>query len=166
MVKHWLIRIKDGKNFWNSSKYHIWSADSHKEKKFLKHVKTGDILWFVTGKSSGHIVAVAVYENSVKRVTGPIVALTRTDEELGWDEEGAKYDTEIHYSDLINIVSLNLLSRIQGQTNKRLYDCGTCAVDLPDEYTRIQRYRDIRPVEFGVGMAPPVIAAEENYELL
>lgn len=166
MVKHWLIRIGDGTNFWNSSKYYIWSANTKTpdDKYFLEHAAAGDILWFVTNKSSGHLVAVSVYEKRVARVPGPLLALTRTDEELGWDEEGAKYDTEIHYSDLINISSLNLRSRINSPKVKRVYNPDKCAVDLPSEFVLIQRYKNIRPVELGADNAPVLAAAADEHD--
>ncbi len=157
MVKHWLVRVGDGINFWNSSKYHIWSANSKTPDNvyFLENAAEGDILWFVTNKSKGHLIAVASYKKWVTRNVGPLIALTRTDEELGWDVDGAKYDTEIHYTCLINIADLKLLSKINSPKVKRVYNPLKCAVDLPAEYTLIQRYKCLVTVPLGTTTAPP-----------
>ena len=57
----WLLRVGDGINFMNSSKYKIWgiSTQSTCGKYFIKTVKSGDRLWFVQNKSHGQIIAVA-----------------------------------------------------------------------------------------------------------
>ena len=59
MTTDWILRVGDGKNFIRSSKYRIWGINtltSPHGKNFVKNVKPGDRLWFVTSKSHGKIV--------------------------------------------------------------------------------------------------------------
>jgi len=72
MTTHWLLRVGDGDNFINSSKYKIWgiNATSSLGKYFIKNIKEADILWFVKSKSHGKIIAVATYVSQNKRQIG------------------------------------------------------------------------------------------------
>jgi hypothetical protein len=99
---HWLLRVGSGKEFIQSSKYSIWgvkSTDIFATVPFLRDVKEGDQLWFV--QSGGRLLAVATYTKQVKRDIGPLIAITYTNEELGWKEDEL-CDTEVHYKDLYN----------------------------------------------------------------
>jgi hypothetical protein len=158
MTKHWLIRIGDGVNFWNSSKMNIWSASSKSDDDgyFIKHATEGDVLWFVPNKSKGHLVAVAVYKNWITRNVGPLIAITPTDEELGWNADGSKYDINIFYTDLIYIADLKLYSKINSPKVKRLYNPEKCKVDLPTEYSMIQRYKCLVPMPIGSSVPKPM----------
>ena len=51
-ITDWILRVGDGENFINSSKYKIWGIQSTNSfgKYFIKHVKIGDRLWFVKSK--------------------------------------------------------------------------------------------------------------------
>ena len=103
MTRDWILRVGNGKNILNSSKYRIWGIDSttNHSKHFIKHVKTGDRLWFVKNNSKGKIIAVASYRSHNTREIGPLLTISMTNEELNWTNEGPvwKSDTEIHYTD-------------------------------------------------------------------
>lgn len=144
MTKDWIIRVEDGKNFINSSKDKIWGANSKDTHtiNFKKISKPGDRLWFVKNNSGGKIIAVAIYSSHNMREIGPLLTLTKTDEELGWKKKDKISDTEIHYTDLYNLTDYKgLLTHIKQQSGILNYDTiGECRVDLPMEYTFITRY--------------------------
>lgn len=138
---HWLIRVGDGDNFKNSSKYKIWGCKSNLSKSFLKEVNPGDKLWFITNKSKGKIIAVASFESHNKRIFRPLVLLSMSDCELGWTNNSTM-DIEIHYTDLynlnycelnINLKSIILITKYVNNNNK--YD-----IDLSQEYKYIVKY--------------------------
>lgn len=140
--RDWLMRVGDGVDFDKSSKHNTWGAKSlfADGKHFLKHARPGDHLWFVKAKTKPYaqLIRVATLVSSNKRETGPCVAVTRTDEELGWTR-GNEYDTEIHYKDLYNVEQCELYSEIEGTAVIRLYN-EKCKVNLPKEYPYIVRY--------------------------
>lgn len=137
---HFILRIGDGRNFNASSSKSIWGINSeHKQSKFfLKNVRNGDKLWFVTKESRGQIVAVATYTNTNYRINGPLFNITDTNEELGWEGEG-NWNTEVHYKDLYNLTECNLKSEIKGNGAIRRYNAN-CKVNLVTEYQHIVRY--------------------------
>ncbi len=140
---HWLIRIGDGANFWRSSIYKIWSANSHftSDKSFIKHVKQGDILWFV--KTGGTIVAVATFRKLQERL---LPLLSMTNEELGWYGDNTHIsDYEIYYDNLFDIMSLGLKSGIKGACPKRKYNT-KCQVNCPEVYQQIIRFAGIHRI--------------------
>jgi hypothetical protein len=140
MTIYWMLRVGDGVNFKSSSKHGIWGIQSTTcaNKHFLKEAKQGDILWFITSKSKGKIIAVATYSSHNIRELGPLVNLSMSNEELGWTGEGDGWtsDTEIHYSDLYLVDACELLTHIKGASTIRKYN-EKCRVDLPVEYSRI-----------------------------
>jgi hypothetical protein len=153
MSNHYILRIGDGINFKNSSKFHIWGVES-KWKTFLKNVKKGDKLWFMINKDknkkdtdNGQLIAVADYDYHNKRIIGDLISLTLTNEELEWDgEQAKKCDIEIHYNNLYNITYCNLFSNIKGQSTIRIYD-DKCKekmlINLIVEYEYIVKYSKI-----------------------
>ena len=140
MTTDWLLRVGDGENLKNSSKYRIWGISSKisTNKHFLKNVNPGDRLWFVKSKSQGKLVAVATYRSHNLREFGPLIDVSLTNEELGWVGDG-DWDVEVHYSDLYGLSECDLLSHIKCQTPIRKYD-ETCRVNLAVEYSYIVRY--------------------------
>ena len=146
MTTDWLLRVGDGENLINSSKYKIWGIQSTTSigKHFVENVKPGDRLWFVKSKSKGKIIAVATYRSHNKRDFGPLIDVSMTNEELGWIGEGPDWtsDTEIHYTDLYGLDNCELLSHINGPATIRRYD-EKCRVNLAVEYSYIQRYSKI-----------------------
>ncbi len=140
---HWLIRVGDAQNFWRSMRYKIWSANSRStnDKGFMKHVKQGDILWFV--KTGGQMVAVATFQKLQERLL-PLLSLTN--EELGWyGDDGTISDYEIHYDNLFDIMSLKLKSGIKGACPKRKYN-DKCQVNCPAMYQQIVRFAGVQRV--------------------
>ena len=144
MVQHWLFRIGDGKHFESSSKYNIWGINSQHStcKKFIREVKPGDGVWFVKGGNNGLLIGVAEFSKFQKRIIGPLITISKTNEELGWTEKSGNWDTELHYNNLKNIKSLKLFSEIKGPGNPRIYN-DKCAIDLPKEFNLIYKYSSI-----------------------
>ena len=143
-MQHFIFRIGDGDHFKTSSSKSIWGINSSRStsKGFLRRAKPGALLWFVTGGSGGQIIAVATFKQTKTRQTGPLVAISPTDEELGWTKTKGYWDTEVHYTDLYNLSSCELYSEIKGAAVIRQYN-EKCKVDLPNEYHSIVRYSKI-----------------------
>ena len=143
MTTDWLLRVGDGENFINSSRYRIWGIQSTSpvNKHFIRNVNVGDRLWFVKSNSNGKIIAVATFQSLNKRELGPLVNFTMTNQELGWSGEGPDWtsDTEVHYSDMHGLSDCELLTHIKGPTTIRKYD-DKCRVNLSIEYNNIIRY--------------------------
>jgi hypothetical protein len=146
MTTDWLMRVGDGENLKQSSKYRIWGISSTVpiNKYFIKNVKPGDRLWFVKSKSQGKLVAVARYRTHNMRELGPLVDITLTNEELGWTGSGEDWtaDVELHYTDLYGLNDCELLTHIKGPAPIRKYD-EKCRVNLAVEYSYIVRYSRI-----------------------
>jgi len=145
MVQHFILRVGDGLNFRNSSKMFIWAVKS-RNKTFLLRVKKGDKLWFIQNKSKddtqvGKIIAVADFMSHNKRDIGPLISITLSNDELGWND-GDKYDVEIHYSNLYNLTDCELYSGYHNQNTIWDYDNvkSKFTVDLILEYDYICRY--------------------------
>jgi hypothetical protein len=138
---HWLLRIGDGIHFNASSSKSIWGVTSAYPftKGFLSKAKAGDLLWFVKGASNGKIVAVATLMHTNKRIIGPIIELTLSNKELGWDKTEGAWDTEVHYKSLYNLTDFELFSEIKGAAGIRSYT-DKCKVNLAAEYPHIVRY--------------------------
>jgi hypothetical protein len=146
MPNHFLLYIGDGDNFWASSSRLIWGTKSKSSsgKGFLNKVEKGDLLWFVKSKSNGQIVAVATFSKSIKRENGPIFDVTPSNEELGWKKGDGTWDTEIHYTQLYNLIDCEMFSEIKGAAPIRLYKSETCKINLPLEYPYIVRYSKVK----------------------
>lgn len=146
MTTDWLLRVGDGENLKQSSKYRIWGISSKvpTNKYFIKNVKPGDRLWFVKSKSHGKLIAVARYRSHNMRELGPLVDITLTNEELGWTGSGEDWiaDVELHYTDLYGLSDCELLTHIKGPATIRKYD-EKCRVNLAIEYSYIVRYSRI-----------------------
>jgi hypothetical protein len=144
MPNHFILRIGNGDHFNASSSKSTWGITSRHPcaKGFLSSVKEGDLLWFVKSKTNGQIVAVATFTEAMKRILGPLVELTLTDAELGWDKTKGEWDTEVRYKDLYNLTHCNLISEIKGAVVIRRYN-ENCKVNLITEYENIIRYSKI-----------------------
>jgi|TARA_Y100000389_G_C17227956_1_gene396657 hypothetical protein len=146
MSTHWVFRVGDGTNFKNSSRYKIWGIQSttNDSKCFIKNVKPGDILWFITNKSQGLIIAASTYRSHNKREFGPLLDISMTNTELGWtnDETDWISDIEIHYTDLYNVSKCELLTKLKRQSSILRYN-QNCCVELPVEYSSIVRYSKV-----------------------
>ena len=146
MNTDWILRVGDGENLKNSSRYRIWGVNSKNSagKHFIKNVKPGDRLWFVKSKSQGKLVAVATYRSHNERIFGPLVDISLTNEELGWSGSGPDWtsDVEVHYTDLYGLNDFDLLTHIKGPVTYRKYD-EKCKVNLAVEYSYITRYNRV-----------------------
>jgi len=145
MATNWLLRIGDGEHFKSSSEQNIWGIKSPAlggGNPFIKDAEPGDLLWFVTGNSNGHIVALATYERIETRVLGPLIATTQTNDDLGWNRTEGEWDIEVHFNNLYNLTSLSLFSEIKGSVSIRRFN-DNCKVDLPTEYKNILRYSKV-----------------------
>ena len=142
MPNHFLLRIGDGVHFNASSSKSIWGINSEHPcaKNFLRKVKEGDLLWFVKSETRGQIVAVATFTDTKTRILGPLIALTLTNSELGWEKSEGVWDTEVHYKDLYDLTHCNLISEIKSPLGIRQYNGDKCKVDLIMEYPHIVRY--------------------------
>lgn len=134
---HWLIHTGDNKNFENSISFKRWGYDSAHKKTFGASVKAGDILWFVR---KGKILFMVTFVSKNKREVGPLIALTPTNEELGWTSGGPHWDMEIHYKDLYDLREADIDAGIRGQSALRVYDPTKCTTDLHAEYKAIVKY--------------------------
>jgi predicted secreted protein len=143
MTTDWLLRVGDGENLKRSSKYRIWGIQSTSPdgKYFVKNVKPGDRLWFVTSKSHGKVIAVATYRSHNTREFGPLIDISLTEEELGWTGSGPDWtsNVEVHYTDLYNLNACDLLTHIKSAKTVRTYN-EKCRVNLAVEYSYIVRY--------------------------
>jgi len=94
MATDYYVKVGDGENFKNSSKLNIFGLHSKSNLKLFNNVKPGDRLWFTQGESKGKLIGIAIYRSHNIREIGPLMNITMSNEELGWN------DIEIHYSDL------------------------------------------------------------------
>jgi len=148
MTEHWIIRIGTGDHFERSSKFSIWginSKDKTNTSKFIKEATEGDILWFVTSKSMGQSIAVSIFKEMKKRITGPLINLSLTNKELGWTDYDGEWDMEICYKELYNIRALNILTKIRAPRTYRRYsdNLDKIPVNLIEEYEKIVKYSKI-----------------------
>ena len=141
MTSDWILRVGDGENLIRSSKYRIWGINtltSPHGKNFVKNVKPGDRLWFVTSNSHGKLVAVATFQSYNTREFGSLIDISLTNEELGWTGSGLS-NVEVHYTDLYGLNDCELLTHIKSAKTVRTYN-EKCGVNLPVEYSYIARY--------------------------
>ena len=144
MTNHWILRVEDGVHFIKAQRLMRWGINSKHinwATSFMNKVKAGDIIWFVK-QGKGQVLGVATFTYHCKRELGPLVAVTPTNQELGWTKTKGEWDTEVHYKDLYDVTELKLLTRIKGQLVGRLYN-EKCKVNLPEEYANIIKYSKI-----------------------
>jgi hypothetical protein len=144
MAIHWLLRVGNGEDFIRSSSKLTWGfhSSSPSGKTFLANVTPGDVLWFVKSESKGLLMAVARLDAIKPREVGPLIAVTATNEELGWTRESEPSDMEIKYIDMFNISMCGLHSEILSPLTIRKYS-EKCKVNLPLEYANIVRYSKV-----------------------
>ena len=167
MTQDWLLRVGDAEHFTKSSRFTIWGIDSTvvAGKYFMANAKPGDRLWFIKSASKGKVVAVATFKQFRKRELGPLLALTPTNEELGWTSQEGNWDTEVHYTDVVQVEDRNLTTEITGNVSIRLYNPDKCKVNLPTEY---QTIRPPTPPPAPVTVAPGMtwIGFQERVQLV
>lgn len=146
MIYH-ILRVGDGNNFRNSSHRSIWAVKETKTG-FVNNVKEGDILWFIRNKvkgqkGNGKVIAVATFVSKNKRVIGPLLSITPTNDELGWDEKGGFCGVELHYKNLYNLTDCKLFTGQKNQTTICEYSNCKLSVNLVVEYEYICKYLQI-----------------------
>jgi hypothetical protein len=144
MTTDWLLYVNNGINFNNSSISNTWGIKSWTSsgKSIKNSAKVGDRLWFVKSGSNGLLVAVATFVEFKNREVGPLIAVTQTNEELGWITGSGDWDVEVHYKDLYNITNCELYSELNGSAPIRRYN-DKCKINLPLEYPNIVRYSKV-----------------------
>jgi hypothetical protein len=144
---HYIIRVGDGVNFINSSKYNCWGLNSNNNnaKHLLKNIKENDILWFIKNKTKGQVIAVSKYTKNEKRILGPLINISKTNEELGWDNI-EHIDTIIYYDNIYNISRCNIFINLKGQNTIYKYINDKYNIDLKKEYDNIIRYSNITTI--------------------
>jgi hypothetical protein len=122
MVNHWIIRVKDGKNFKNS-KYPIWGLKQHWES-HVKNLQIGDILWFLTNKeSAGKFIAMAEFRRYYRRQDEPLMYIhTCSNEEQKWigDED---WDIQIEYINMYDIENVPIFRK-----TSTVIQCASCVM--------------------------------------
>jgi hypothetical protein len=139
---HWILRVGTGTNFGRSRAFNCWGVNTARiwwVPNFLSNVREGDLLWFVQSNSKGKAIAVATFTRHCPRVLGPLVALTHTNEQLGWVDEDGEWDTEVHYTNLYDLSAIPhpVLTNIQSPLGIRVFNPFKCDVDLPKKYEGI-----------------------------
>jgi hypothetical protein len=146
--KHYITPVGDGVNFVQTSHIGLWAVKSKNCIKILNNeLKPNDKIWFIcnteprSGKY-GKIMAVADFQSKNERNTGPLIALTPSNEELGWKgKRGGQSDTEIHYTNLYNLMGSGLYTGLTHRSGISRYDSiklnEKCLVDLPELYNQI-----------------------------
>lgn len=144
MTTDWLLYVNDGVNFKNSSLSNTWGIKSWTSsgKCIKKNAKAGDRLWFVKSGSNGLLVAVATFVEFKNRELGPLIDVTRTNQELGWVTGTGDWDTEVHYTNLYNITNCKLYTELTGAIPIRRYN-ENCKINLALEYPNIVRYSKV-----------------------
>tara|TARA_B100000780_G_C20949487_1_gene378769 strand:- start:102 stop:599 length:498 start_codon:yes stop_codon:yes gene_type:complete len=103
---HFFIRVADGVNFKNS-KYPMWGFKSCKggTKTYINnHMKSGDILWFITSKmatkTTSIVVGMAEYVDMFDRHNEDLIKFnTYTNKDMGWTLD-TNWDIQISYKNL------------------------------------------------------------------
>jgi len=109
---HWLIRIRDGKNFRNSN-FPLWGVKRGPHgciKSLIKNrMNPGDILWFMTSKKfGGQLIGMAEYIASYDRADESLISInTKSNIEQNWDGDEA-WDIQLHYTNLYNTEKQNI----------------------------------------------------------
>jgi len=148
-MNHWYIRVKDGKNFKNSSSFNIYGLKSWYTltKNFMKLSQEGDILWFVTNiKLDNLVIACANFERTKKRELGPLINLDMSDEDLGWQKNNNDvWDTELHYKNLYNIENISFkLKGLPARSTIGKINNNEIEEKLNNEYRNIIKYSKIK----------------------
>ena len=147
--QHWFKRIGNGNNFCNSSdkKILFLSSKNANDIHFMKNAKKGDKLWFMLGNSKGRIIGVATFIEFKERVIGPLISLTKTNEELGWDNDtGSRCTHELYYDELYNIFDANVSVKLNNRSSMLKFESSKYPdINLPIEYHYITKYS--KPVD-------------------
>ena len=139
---HWCMRIGDGKHFKSSQSFLRWGINSDHpwNKSFIKRARAGDILWFIQGGNRGKAIGVATFTYQCERVIGPLIAVTPTNEELGWTKDEGTWDVEVHYTNLYDLTECDVYTEIKSPLTVRTFNRDKCSVDLEKIYPYILQF--------------------------
>ena len=134
--KHWVFKVPNVDDFKNSIKFNTWGIYSNgtASELFMKKIKNGDKLWFINKKKE--IIGVCDYICHNKRLFGPLINLTKTNEELGWKNMN-KVDIEIHYDNLMEIGDKNLKYHYDFISQVILNDVSCSHINLNQYITKL-----------------------------
>jgi len=135
-INHWIFKVLNTDDFYNSKEFNTWglcSKGTYSEL-FMKKVKNGDKLWFINKKKQ--IFCVANYKHHNKRLFGPLINLTKTNEELGWANMN-KVNIEIHYENLKDIEDKNLKYHFDFISQVILNDVSSSHMNMEHEYEKL-----------------------------
>lgn len=145
--KHWIIRVQDGSNFYNS-KYPFWGVKRGKNgcmKTIVKKINPGDICWFLTSKIyGGKIIGMCEYVNFYDRNDEPLVNInTMTNSEQNWNGNEL-WDIQLHYTNLYITEKQNITACIQCAGNILEYNTFKDKVngDLQEHYKNFKLYAE------------------------
>jgi hypothetical protein len=144
---HWLLRVGNGRNFSNGQPFKLWGMDTKNKgcvPNFLREVRPGDKLWFVQSESKGKVVGVATFVRHCPRELGPLVAVSRTNDDLKWT--GYEGDTEVHYTDLYDVSACDIMTKIKSPLVVRKLIAEKCAVNLPEMYRYLLMFSAARRI--------------------
>ena len=147
--KFWLIRVNDGENLRNSV-YPFWGV-KNKFKGFVKKMKAGDVLLFITSKQgteSGKVIAMGEYTEFYDRDDEPLLKIkTKTNVEQNW-KGSEDWSIQIHYKNLYITEKQNIKVCIQCSLVILDYDTFKSKIedDLPCHYKNFKYYTE--PKEF------------------
>jgi len=103
MVNHWITRVTDGENFWNSDRYSVWGITDTVHKIVENSVEPGDIIWFVKNKPfGGNIVAFATFHKEILRGDGSTLGRLSNDD-FKWKETGWVSNYLLKYKSRVNV---------------------------------------------------------------
>ena len=135
-INHWIFKVLNTDDFHNSEEFNTWglcSKGTYSEL-FMKKVKIGDKLWSINKKKQ--IFCVANYKHHNKRLFGPLINLTKTNEELGWANMN-KVDIEIHYENLKDIEDKNMKYHFDFISQVILNDVSSSHMNMEHEYEKL-----------------------------
>ena len=147
--KHWIIRVNDGENFYNS-KFSFWGVKRGKNgciKTIVRKIQNGDILWFMRSKKyGGKIIGMSEYCGFYDKDEEPLIQInTKTNEEQNWKGD-EKWDIQIHYCNLYITERQNIIGCIQCGGIILEYDTYKDKInrDLYNEYSNFIFYAEPR----------------------
>lgn len=168
MTTNWIFSIGNAIHFDNSAPLYIWgiksltkTGNNSTNAKFIREAKEGDKLWFIKSKTAGRVYAVATFTHTMKREIGPLIALTRTSDELGWTKDGDAWDTEVHYKYLYKVIQcdIHLQSRCPQAPISYTVANDKYGLDWEKEHSTIQRYSKATPIK----RKRPLVASHNPY---
>jgi hypothetical protein len=148
MTVHYIIRCGDGANLRNSVNPYWGVKRTGGQDTFVKKIKPGDILWFMTSKKfGGQLIGMAEYTMFCDRSEETLIQLySFSNSEQGWvgDEN---WDIQIHYKHLYNTEMLDIRGCVACAANILKYETFTQNIskNLFDCYEQIKNPYEYLP---------------------